>query len=114
MVTPGCTLRSLSSKARDIASIGDSVSNIRCTAPLPAPIQNQPRSLAEPGASWTDADSFFKASGGCATALVALPIRYMHTTVEMTDLRDMERIAELFAAFVLSLKKGEKIKAVIK
>lgn len=70
--------------------------------------------LAEPGASWTDADSFFKASGGCATALVALPIRYMHTTVEMTDLRDMERIAELFAAFVLSLKKGEKIKAVIK
>lgn len=67
--------------------------------------------VAEPGYSGTDADMFYRAGGGCATALVALPIRYMHTTVEMTDLRDLQRIPQLFAAFCLSLKKGETIKA---
>lgn len=66
---------------------------------------------ATPGASGTDTDMVFKVSGGVACALVSLPIRYMHTTVEMTDLRDLERIARLFAEFCLSLKKGQTFKA---
>jgi len=68
---------------------------------------------AAPAKSWTDADVVFKANGGVATALVSLPIRYMHTTVELTDLRDLERIAQLFAAFCLSLKENEVFKTKI-
>lgn len=66
---------------------------------------------AEPGRSGTDTDHVFKVSGGVACGLVCLPIRYMHTPVEMGDLRDLEKIARLFSAFCLSLKKGEHIMA---
>ena len=66
---------------------------------------------ATPGSSGTDMDSVFKVSGGVACALVSLPIRYMHTTVELTDLRDLEAIAKLFAEFCLSLKTGQRFKA---
>lgn len=68
---------------------------------------------ATPGPSGTDTDMVFKVSGGVACALLSLPIRYMHTTVEMADLRDLERIAKLFAEFCLSLKKGQTFKAQI-
>jgi hypothetical protein len=32
----------------------------------------------------------------------------MHTTVEMTSLRDLNRIAHLFAGFALAMKRGER------
>ncbi|MDX1972346.1 MAG: M42 family metallopeptidase [Candidatus Sumerlaeia bacterium] len=72
---------------------------------IQVPLQRE----AEPGGSGTDADMTFKTSGGCATALLGLPIRYMHTTVEMTDLRDLQRIVELYVAFIRSLNHGERI-----
>ena len=68
---------------------------------------------ASPARSGTDADEIFRTGGGVATALVSLPIRYMHTTVELTDLRDLQRIAEFFAEFCLSLKKGQTFAAKI-
>lgn len=68
---------------------------------------------AAPGRSGTDTDAIFKESGGVACSLVSLPIRYMHTTVEMADLRDLEKIPQLFAEFCLSLKPGEALKAQI-
>lgn len=68
---------------------------------------------ALPSGSGTDADSIFKATGGVATGLVSLPLRYMHTTVEMADLRDLEKIPEIFSEFCLSLKKGQRFKAII-
>ena len=51
--------------------------------------------------------------GGIPCGLVSLPIRYMHTTVEMTSLRDLNRIAHLFAGFALSMKPGEKFTGVL-
>jgi endoglucanase len=69
--------------------------------------------VAEPGYSGTDTESVFKVSGGAASALMALPIRYMHTTVELCDLRDLEKIAQVFADVCLSLKKGHRFKAKI-
>ncbi len=69
--------------------------------------------IATPGRSGTDADSVFMAGGGIATGLVKLPIRYMHTTVEMTDLRDLERIARLFAEFCLALEPGHRFRTEI-
>ena len=59
------------------------------------------------GRTGTDTDAIFVKGGGIASGLVSLPIRYMHTTVEMTALKDLEQIAEIFAGFALSLKGNE-------
>jgi endoglucanase len=58
---------------------------------------------ATPGSSGTDTDAIFLARGGIPCGLISLPIRYMHTTVEMTSLRDLEQIGEVFAGFCLGL-----------
>jgi putative aminopeptidase FrvX len=68
---------------------------------------------AVPGRSGTDTDSIFNRAGGIPSALISLPIRYMHTTVEMTSLTDLERIARLFAEFSLSLRDAERFVATI-
>jgi endoglucanase len=72
-------------------------------ASLSIPLQR----AATPGGSGTDTDALFVA-GGIPCGLVSLPIRYMHTTVEMTSLRDLNRIAHLFAGFALAMQPGER------
>jgi putative aminopeptidase FrvX len=62
---------------------------------------------AAPGSSGTDTDAIFVRRGGIPSGLVSLPIRYMHTTVEMTALKDLEQIGEIFAGFCMSLKGDE-------
>ncbi|MCE9619489.1 MAG: M42 family peptidase [Planctomycetes bacterium] len=59
------------------------------------------------GRTGTDTDAIFVKSGGIPSGLVSLPIRYMHTTVEMTALKDLEQIAEIFAGFALGLAGDE-------
>lgn len=56
----------------------------------------------------TDALAFFTTLGGIPSAIVSIPNRYMHTTVEMIDLRDLQHTAELLASFAVDLKKGER------
>jgi putative aminopeptidase FrvX len=63
--------------------------------------------------SGTDADVIFWTRGGIPCALVSLPNRYMHSPVEMIDLRELEQIPDLLAAFALSLKKGTHFKIAI-
>jgi len=63
--------------------------------------------------SGTDTDAIFWTRGGIASALVSLPNRYMHSPVEVVSLKDLEKIPQLMAAFVHSLKKGEKFKVQI-
>ncbi len=58
----------------------------------------------------TDALAIFTKHGGVPTAVVGVPNRYMHTTVEMLDLNDAEKAAQLLAAFATDLKKGERFK----
>ena len=41
--------------------------------------------------------------GGAATAVVAVPLRYMHSPVEVIDLRDAANAAALVASAVKSL-----------
>jgi endoglucanase len=77
-------------------------------ATLSIPLQR----AATPGGSGTDTDAIF-VQGGIPCGLVSLPIRYMHTTVEMTSLRDLNRIAHLFAGFALSMKPGERFAATL-
>jgi endoglucanase len=63
--------------------------------------------------SGTDTDAIFWTRGGIASALISLPNRYMHSPVEVVNLKDLEMIPELLAAFAASLKEGEQFKVKI-
>jgi putative aminopeptidase FrvX len=47
----------------------------------------------------TDADAVHFSRAGVPTGLVAIPLRYMHSPVEMVDLADVEAAVELVVAF---------------
>ena len=47
------------------------------------------------------------ANEGVATAVLSIPLKYMHTPVEVAELGDIEGAARLLAAFVTGLGKGE-------
>jgi endoglucanase len=51
----------------------------------------------------TDADAVQFARSGIPTSLVSIPLRYMHSPVEMVDLDDVEATVELIAAFAARL-----------
>ena len=46
-------------------------------------------------ATGTDTDAFAYSNGGIPSALISLPLRYMHTTVEMVDKKDVNDIIKL-------------------
>jgi putative aminopeptidase FrvX len=51
----------------------------------------------------TDTDSFAYANDGCPSALISIPLRYMHTTVEMLHKSDVENTINLIYESVLAL-----------
>jgi len=57
------------------------------------------------GGTGTNGDDFQTAREGIATAVLSLPLKYMHTPVEVIDLEDMEKTAQLLAAFAEDLGK---------
>ena len=61
----------------------------------------------------TNALSIYAKNGGVPSTVLGLPNRYMHTTVEMIDLRDLQRIADLLAASTLRIKKGQRFKVTV-
>jgi endoglucanase len=54
-----------------------------------------------------DANTIQVSRGGVATGLVSIPNRYMHSPVEMISLDDIDRAADLLAAFALGLTGEE-------
>ncbi|HEX2392947.1 MAG TPA: M42 family metallopeptidase [Solirubrobacterales bacterium] len=52
----------------------------------------------------TDADVLQISRAGIPTGLVSIPLRYMHSPVEMVDLRDVEATVRLLAAFGARVK----------
>jgi putative aminopeptidase FrvX len=54
----------------------------------------------------TDADSIQISRSGIPTGLVSVPLRYMHSPVELCDLGDLEATVELIAAFAARLRAG--------
>jgi putative aminopeptidase FrvX len=55
-------------------------------------------------ATGTDADAVFLSRGGVPTAVVSIPIRYMHSPVELVQLDDVQACARLVAAAALALR----------
>lgn len=58
-------------------------------------------------ATGTDTDAFAYSNGGVASALISLPLRYMHTTVEMVHRDDVENVIKLIYETLLNIEEGE-------
>ncbi len=54
----------------------------------------------------TDADAVYLSRVGVATGLVSIPLRYMHSPVEVVDLADVEAVVRLLVAFAARLEPG--------
>ena len=61
-------------------------------------------------ATGTDTDAFAYGAAGVPSALISLPLRYMHTTVESVHRDDVEDVIKLIYATVRSLKAGEDLR----
>ena len=57
--------------------------------------------------SGTDTDVIFSSRAGIPSALVSLPLRYMHSTVETVDLADVDATVRLLTAFVRSVRADD-------
>ncbi len=55
----------------------------------------------------TDTDAFAFSNGGVASALISLPLRYMHTTVEMVHREDVENVIRMIYETLLKIEDGE-------
>ncbi len=58
-------------------------------------------------ATGTDTDAFAYSNGGVASALISLPLRYMHTTVEMVHRDDVENVIKMIYETLLKIKGNE-------
>jgi putative aminopeptidase FrvX len=63
--------------------------------------------MASSRSTGTDTDAFAYSNGGVPSALISLPLRYMHTTVEMVHRIDVENVIRLIYESVLSIKNDQ-------
>lgn len=67
------------------------------------PLQHEPSSRR----TGTDTDSIFKTRRGVPSVLLSVPLRYMHSTVEVVDTKDIEHCVQLYVAVTRSLQADE-------
>jgi putative aminopeptidase FrvX len=58
----------------------------------------------------TDTDAFAYSNGGVPSVLISLPLKYMHTTVEMAHKDDIESVINLIYETVTALKANQSFK----
>jgi putative aminopeptidase FrvX len=63
--------------------------------------------MASSRSTGTDTDAFAYSNGGVPSALISLPLRYMHTTVETVHKNDVENVIRLIYETLLTIKEGE-------
>ena len=54
----------------------------------------------------SDTDSFAYSAEGVASALISLPLKYMHTTVETVHKQDVELVIDLIYEVLMAVKPG--------
>lgn len=62
----------------------------------------------------TDTDAFAYSNGGVPSALISLPLRYMHTTVEMVHKEDVDNVIRLIYETLLSIENGHEFRTFLK
>lgn len=68
------------------------------------PLQHEASSRA----TGTDTDQIFYQVGGVPSALISLPLRYMHSVVEVAHFDDVEKTIQLFVEVIRSIQKDEQ------
>jgi putative aminopeptidase FrvX len=63
---------------------------------------------ALPAKTGTDAEDIAFSRGGIPTCVIGIPLRYMHTPVEVVSLKDIERTKQLVASFIKNLTRPLK------
>lgn len=66
--------------------------------------------LAASRATGTDTDAFAYSTDGIASALISLPLKYMHTTVESVNKQDVEEVIKLIYHSIKSIKNNHNFK----
>jgi endoglucanase len=61
------------------------------------------------GATHTDADVVHMSRNGIPTAVVSIPLRYMHSPVELVELGDVENVVRLIAAMAQRLEENQAL-----
>jgi len=56
--------------------------------------------------SYTDADDIYDKGMGIPTYLISIPLRYMHSSVEVCSLKDVDEIIDLLVEFILSFDES--------
>ncbi|MDO8993239.1 MAG: M42 family metallopeptidase, partial [Daejeonella sp.] len=59
----------------------------------------------------TDTDAFAYSNDGVVSALISLPLRYMHTTVEMIHKEDVDNVIRLIYESLLSIEVGHDFRS---
>jgi len=81
----------------------DVVQNVAEKNKIPVQLRTVSRSTG------TDTDSFAYANDGCPSVLISIPLRYMHTTVEMLHKNDIENTIKLMYETLLTLTPKTKL-----
>ena len=61
---------------------------------------------ASGGSTGTDTESFAYSGSGVPSALLSIPLKYMHTTVEMVHREDVKHLIDWYYHFLTQLKSG--------
>lgn len=62
----------------------------------------------------TDTDAFAYSNAGVPSVLISLPLRYMHTTVEMVHKEDVDHVIRLIYETLLTLQAGQDFRTFAK
>ncbi len=76
-----------------------------CARELELPVQFE----VFAGNTHTDADTMLKTSRGVPQVLFSIPLRYMHSPVEVLDERDVDSMVEILAHFLTKLTKDHSL-----
>lgn len=61
--------------------------------------------VVEISRTYTDFDNVYKQNGGIPSMLISIPLRYMHSSVEVCSMTDVEYIIQLLVEFIIEMNK---------